>query len=67
VKDLQGDLNSLSSTILQDALGGTSSHIRILFADDSSSEDAPTIDDATIAALIERLTAEDDSPRRLSL
>lgn len=67
LKDLQGDLNSLSSTILQDAVGGTSSHIRILFADDSSSEDAPTIDDATIAALIERLTAEDDSPRRLSL
>jgi hypothetical protein len=67
LKDLQGELNSLSSTILQDAVGGASSHIRILFADDSSSEGAPPLDDATIAALIERLTAEEDSPRRLSL
>jgi len=67
VKDLQGDLNSLSSSILQEAVGGSNSHIRILFAEDPTSGDLPAIDDAKVEAMIERLIAEDESPRRLSL
>lgn len=62
LRDLQGDLDELSAIALQEAVGGTNSSLRILFAEESS--DLPLeISPEQIEKMIKELTSDAESSR----
>jgi hypothetical protein len=67
VRDAQGELNDLSASILQEAVGGSNSHIRVLLASDVGETHAAAVTAEQVDEMISRLTTETDSSRRLVL
>lgn len=67
VSDVQSELNELSGIVLQEALDGTNSRIRILYPGSVGDGSAADITPEQIEKMIDRLVSESEPSRRLVL
>lgn len=67
IRDTQAELNNLSAGILQEAVGGSNSHIRVLLSSDNGGTQVADITAEQVERMIARLTTEAESSRRLVL
>ena len=67
VRDVQSDLNEISAMVLQEALGGSNSTIRVLYSNSNGIGGAADITPEQIEKMIDRLVAESEPSRRLVL